>query len=342
MTGVVEWLMNGDPWVVYRTALDLLELDENAPEVSAARRKMLEHPAIIELVSAFSGWDNEVVSSHKKAGLLIHKLAFLADIGMKSDDPGMAEVTSKICERRDENDIIRVAVNVPVHFGGTGRDEWGWALCDTPTVMYSLVKLGLGNEAKVINGTESLMNLKSLMNKKIPMNMGDLAVAETGGWPCVVSQELGRFRGPGRKEDPCPYATLLMVKLLSQVPEFRDSDECRKGAACLLDLWETSRVKHPYLFYMGNDFRKLKAPFVWYDILHVADVLSQLEWLKEDRRLNEMTDIISGYADGDGRFTAQSEWQAWKGWEFGQKKQASQWITFIALRILKRMGRQYF
>ena len=91
------------------------------------------------------------------------------------------------------------------------------------------------------------------------------------------------------------------------------------------------------MFYMGTDFRKLKAPFVWYDILHVLDVLSQLSWLRNDSRLKEMSDIIKSKADNEGKYTPESEWKAWKGWDFGQKKQPSRWLTFLVLRILGRI-----
>ena len=37
-----------------------------------------------------------------------------------------------------------------------------------------------------------------------------------------------------------------------------------------------------YLFGMGTDFRKLKAPLVWLDILHVLDVLSRFKVVHND------------------------------------------------------------
>jgi len=87
---------------------------------------------------------------------------------------------------------------------------------------------------------------------------------------------------------------------------------------------------------MGTDFRKLKAPFVWYDILHVLDVLTQFSWLRNDSRLKEMSDIVKPKANNEGKYTPESEWKAWKEWEFGQKKQPSRWLTFLVLRILLR------
>jgi hypothetical protein len=85
--------------------------------------------------------------------------------------------------------------------------------------------------------------------------------------------------------------------MLSQFDEWRNSKEAHVGAECLLDLWERSLELHPYMFFMGTDFRKLKAPFVWYDILHVLDVLSSCSWLKGDPRLLNMANLVKSKAD---------------------------------------------
>jgi len=317
----LNWLLSGEPWVEYRTRLDLLNQSESDCEVIKARGNMLLHSQIRSLVSEFSHWDEKVVSNHKSAGLLIHKLVFLADIGMSVDDPGIQEIINIVMKHITESGIIQVLINVPVHFGGTGKNDWGWALCDTPSIFYSLAKLGMKNDPALINGVEVLK-----------------AFIKENGYPCAVSPELGKFRGPGKKDDPCPYATLIMLKTLTQFDKFKNGRECHIAAESLLYLWTVSKERHPYMFFMGTDFRKLKTPFVWYDILHVTDVLSQLDWLKEDARLLEMVDCIKGNAEENGLFKPQSEWKAWNGWEFGQKKEPSRWVTFLALRILMRMN----
>jgi hypothetical protein len=33
-----------------------------------------------------------------------------------------------------------------------------------------------------------------------------LSLVRENGWPCSVAPDLGNFRGPGRKADPCPIA----------------------------------------------------------------------------------------------------------------------------------------
>ncbi len=105
----------------------------------------------------------------------------------------------------------------------------------------------------------------------------------------------------------------------------------------LLDLWSDSATRHPCIFYMGTDFRKLKVPFIWYDLMHVLECLSQFNGIKQDPRTLEMARLLKDKADDQGRFTLESVWSAWKDWEFGQKKAPSRWATLLAWRIFQRV-----
>ena len=96
------------------------------------------------------------------------------------------------------------------------------------------------------------------------------------------------------------------------------------------------------MFYMGNDFRKLKAPLIWYDIVPVLDVLSRFDYSRQKLQVREMLDIVTARHDSEGRYTPESIWLDWKEWDFGQKKQPSQYLTFLVYRILKRMGMLQF
>lgn len=319
MNSKIDWLLASEPYVRYRTYLDLLDLTEDNPEVIRARAEMLAHPLVKGLIAELQGWPGGVINNHKKAGLLYHKLAFLADLGVKVQDSGMESIARKVTAHLSEQGVPEVPLNVPKAFGGTGEDMWAWTLCDTPRVWFSLKKMGAENAA-LEEGIKTLATLSMEF-----------------GWPCACSPKMGRFKGPGRRTDPCPYATLLMLTALLQTGG-KTRPGLRAGAECLLSLWERSRDEHPFLFYMGTDFRKLKAPLIWYDILHVADVLSRLPWLHDDSRMLDMLDTIRSKADESGRYTPESVWMTWKAWDFGQKKAPSPWLTFIVLRILKRFG----
>lgn len=321
MQEIINWLLEADPWVEYRARLDLLGQPENAQEVIQARARMVNHPQIQALLQELTNWPGTVLSSHKSASQAYHKLAFIADLGLTKKDPYIPKIAKKVCEHQSEEGPFQLPTNIPKHFGGSGNTQYAWALCDAPTIVYSLIKFGYGNEEQVQRAVKHLAGL-----------------IRENGWPCAVSKELGKFRGPGRKGDPCPYANLIMLKMLSQLDGWKGRRETHVAAECLLNLWENSRQTHPYMFYMGTDFRKTKAPLVWYDLLHVLDVLSQFDWLKGDSRLKEMVEVLKSKADANGRFTPESEWTAWKGWDFAQKKQPSAWLTFLALRIFKRIN----
>jgi hypothetical protein len=316
----IEWLLEGEPWIVYRTRRDLLDQKEADPRVQAARKSMLENARVRDLVSGLAGWPGTVIASHKSAGQPFHRLNFLADLGLVLNDPGVQTIVGRILEHQSPEGPFQLPINIPNHFGGTGEDRWAWALCDAPLLVYALEKLGLANESRVKKAIEYLTGL-----------------VRENGWPCVVSRELGKFRGPGRKDDPCPFATLAMLKALSVNDDHRDSSACHTGAETLLRIWTESKSQHPYMFFMGTDFRKLKVPFIWYDILHVLEVLTRFPWLKNDLRLLEMLAIVKAKADQQGRFTLESIWTVWKDWEFGQKKNPSRWLTLQAWIIIKRI-----
>ena len=127
-----------------------------------------------------------------------------------------------------------------------------------------------------------------------------------------------------------------MLQLLAQFPEKQNDPAVKIGVEATLSLWEQRKERRPYLFAMGTDFSRLKAPVIWYDILHVTDVLSQFYWTSEDQRLQEMIEVVRNKTDDIGRFTAESIWIDWKTWEFGQKKEPSRWITLTAQKVLKR------
>ena len=320
MTDLTDWLLEGPAWVQYRTRLDLLKQKESDPRVRAARQAMLADPQIKATIRAAGGLSTTVINSHKSAGHPLHRLVFLADIGLRADDPGIDKIIARILKRQSPEGPFQVLMNIPAHFGGTGKDQWGWALCDAPLVVYALAKLGLSDDARVQAATRYLANL-----------------VRDNGFPCAVSKELGKFRGPGRKDDPCPYANLIMLKSLAQQPKWRNSPAAHTAAEALLDLWTRSKMQHPYMFFTGTDFRKLKAPLVWYDILNVLDVLTRFPWLRQDERLREMADSVKSKSDAQQRLTPGSVWQAWDDWEFGQKKIPSRGLTLLAQRALARI-----
>jgi hypothetical protein len=322
MNPTIDWLLNSDePWTQYRVLVDLLELAEDEQEVAAARARMLAHPQVQRLIAKAASWGEEPLKRHNDASHALYSLSTLADFGIRTDDPGLAEVAESILRHQSEHGAFQTLVYIPSAFGGKDEDVWSWIACDAPTLLYSLQSLGVGDDRRIRKAQEHLISL-SMEN----------------GYRCSAAPELGRFRGPGRRDDPCPVANMYTLKALSLLPDQGEGDAAHQAAEMLLGHWQQRGEKKYYLFGVGSDFRKLKYPFVWYDILHVCDVLSRFQFTHADQRFKEMLAVLTSQADEAGRYTATSMYTSWKGWSFADKKHPSAWLTFLVLRILKRVG----
>jgi hypothetical protein len=322
-TSLTAWLLqSNEPWTHYRTLIDLLDRPQDDAEVQAARAAMAAHPQVQALAADVAAWPGYAIRRHNDAGHPLHKLSTLVDFGLQVSDPGMGAAVDAVLSHQSAEGAFQSLISIPKAFGGDDQDHWAWVLCDAPTLLYALLAMDLGGDPRVAQAVEHLAGL-----------------VEENGWRCVAAPELGRFRGPGRKTDPCPIANVYALKALAQAPRWQDSPAARAGAEMLLRHWHFRAEIKPYLFGAGTDYRKLKYPFVWYDILHVTDALSRFPFTHGDPRLAEMVAAIEAQADGQGRYTATSMYQTWKGWSFADKKSPSPWLTFLAVRILNRLGR---
>jgi len=307
-----------DDWLKYPIFLNLChESKENLVEI---RNAALTDSRIKRYLTDITSFHGTLVTNHKNPDLPIHKLLFLLDIGFGTEVPEIKAAADEILKHRDEHGIYQSMTNVPKHFGGTGEDVFSWCLCDAPLLLLALLKVGIDYREYIKPGVDYLVSL-----------------CRNNGFPCAVSLELGKFRGPGKKDDCCPYATLIMADLLSHIPEYRDSQVAAVSVNALLSLWENSLGQHPYMFYMGTDFRKLKAPSCWYDIVSVAKVLSKFEFVRNDPRLLEMVAHIKSKQDKEGFFTPESVYLKLKDWDFGQKKAPSTYLTYLCYRIFESL-----
>jgi len=311
-------LSKSEAWLQYCIRVNLLREDKE--KLTDLKAEALRDNKIKSYLAGAADFHGVLVSNHKNPDLPIHKLLFLLDIGLDMSVPEIKAATDEIMKHKDECGVFQSLANIPKHYGGMGEDIYGWCLCDSPLLLLALVKAGCPYEEHVKQGVDHLVGL-----------------SQAQGFPCTVSREHGKFRGPGRKDDCCPYATLAMLRLLAEIPEYRDTELTDRTIDAILSLWENSLEKHPYMFYMGTDFRKLKAPAIWYDIVGVADCLSKFAHARQDHRFREMTGIIADKRDGDGLFTPEAVYQKCKDWDFGQKKAPSPYLTFLCVRILERM-----
>ena len=315
-----DWLLQSkEPWTIYRTRVDLLDQPEADPQVQAARQAMLAHPGIQALIEKALTWGEEPLKRHNDAAHSLYALSTLADFGINLDDPGLSKAIEQVHKHRSSDGFLLTKILIPTNFGGSGRPEWTWILCDMPTLLYSLLQMGIDPET-----------LRPAID-------GLLGLADANGWRCRGAIELGSFRGPGRKEDPCPITNVLALKALSLEPEFHSHPSVEAALEMLLWHWENRSERKIYMFGIGTTFRRLKYPYVWYDILHVLEVLSRFPRVHPDPRFKDMIVQLTSQADDSGHYTAGSMYRAWNAWPFADKKKPSPWLTFLVNRIQKRL-----
>ena len=316
----INQISNYEPWLQYMILSNAADHDDH--KLHEMRADVLADERIRSWLGDLLDFHSILIMNHKNPELPIHKLHFLLDMGLDTDMPEINAAIDQIKAHKDENGVYQSRMNIPKHYGGTGSDMFAWCLCDAPLLLSALIKAGCDYESDVKQGVEHLASL-----------------VRANGFPCAVSPELGKFHGPGSKAELCPNATLQMLKLLALIPEMHNSPAANYCVEGLLKLWADSETRHPFQFYMGTDFRKLKAPMIWYDILSVASCLSYFEQARGDGRFQEMLAIIEQKRDADGMFVPEAVFLKYKGWEFGQKKNPSPYLTYLCVTLMER-GKQ--
>jgi len=313
----VDWLLGAqEPWVRWGTRVHLLGAPADDPDVAREHRHTLGHPAVRALLDEVLAWPDPPMKNHKQAAHPLHKIGLLVDMGLTAADPEGAELADRILAHHDPDGPFQCVELVPRAFGGSGVPEPGWMGCDAPLLVHALLALGLGDDPRVGRALEHLIGL-----------------VRPGGWPCAMW--IPGARGPGRKDDPCPYADLVSLRALS-LSAHRDSEACHQGTEMLLSHWEQRAARKIRMFGIGTDFAKPKYPLVWYDVVHFLEVLSRFEWTHADPRFGEVLDLLLSQADDHGRFTPRSVWMTFKGLDFAQKRQPSPTLTLAVERIRRR------
>jgi hypothetical protein len=315
---VREWVLGSEePWSRFRFLVDV-EPRAAARDVAEARAGLLSHPAVDRLIARAAEWPGYPLKRHNDAAHPLYALSTLADFGLQETDPGIAGLVAAVTEHFDGEGFETLMWFPRFLTKEPDSQGWGWVLCDAPTLLYSLLAFGVRSAAV------------------------DAAVAalvervDDNGWRCGAASSLPRFSGPGRRGDTCPLATIAALKVLSLLPDHHGSPAVAAGIEAILGHWEHQRAYKLKMFGIGTDFRKLKYPFVWYDILHVADILSRFPADRRDSRFAGMVGELVAQADENGRYRAGSMYQAWKEWSFSDKKHPSPWLTTLVLRIQAR------
>jgi hypothetical protein len=304
-----EWLLEApEPYIRYQAQLLL--------EPGKADHSLLDRDPFIQAgLKAASGWKDEILQRHDKPDLFIHKLAMLADLGVTKETKGASRIVEGLLGRIAEDGSLRIKISVPVAFGGSGLANEDWLICDFPVILYALLRMAPGDA-----------RLEPAVDKLLSLGDGEY-------YPCCGS--IAKFKGPGPRNGMCPYANLLVARALAAHDSGKLSSQAMKAAQAVLRLWSERKEKKPFMFGMGTDFKKIKFPMVWFNLLHVVSGLREIGGIAQDERFTELASLLAGKFDPDGKLGAESVYLCYKDQEWGSKKGPSRLLTILAHKALR-------
>ena len=310
----LEWLLAGEPWVIYRTLIHLLGMSERSREVLEAKDSIHHHSLIQNIFKrsnreGYWGTSKDIHTWWPKKDTTFWILPVLADFGFTKEDNRIA----KACE---------YVFSTQLPSGGFGWDPPNKpGDCHSAIIVESLAKIGFLRDPRLKKSYDWLIQRQRL----------------DGGFWCKDTGLIGR---PREKEPSCAMATMFVLGTLAQNPKYKNSPKVKSGIDFLLNCWKNQgKIKYAgHDSQIGTDWTKLKYPFTDYKILKYLDVLSRFEYGQKKLQKSKMVDLLLSKQDDQGRFTPESIHQVWSEFDFGQKERPSRWITLLAWHILKRVS----
>lgn len=192
--------------------------------------------------------------------------------------------------------------------------------CLTGNMLVALIRLGYLNDPRVKKAIKWLVKIQN----------------QDGGWLCPY------WRAHIQDKHGCFYGTICPLEAFSEMPEENLTKEMKqtikKGAEFLL-MHHLFKADHHNLKIINKIWLQLGFPwFYGYNILRGLDILTKLGYAK-GKRLNDAVKILLQKRRADGTWVLENTPTGRMRANIETKGNPSKWITMIALRVLKRLGK---
>ena len=338
----IDWLLDkANPPVRYFTLRDILGKSDNDHQVTAAKQVISESQVVEKILQKRNPegyWEEPDNPYHPKYKSSYWQIMTLGQLGMNKNDDrvkkaceyvfqfqldsgGFSSYTPK--QALKEYELLREkGKKLPT------PNQWASAIvfehqysCLTGNVAAALIRIGYANDPRVRKALEWLVKIQN----------------KDGGWLCPywkahVKDKHGCFYGT-----ICPLEAFSEVKRENLTKEMNETIE--KGAEFLL-MHHIFKADHHGYKVINQSWLKPSFPwFYGYNILRGLDVLTKLGYVK-DERLNDAVEILLQKRQSNGTWILESAPIGRMQTNIEAKGKPSKWITLIALRVLKRLGKK--
>jgi hypothetical protein len=305
---ILSWLLEPtEPIIRWWTLRDLLDRPADDPDVETARRAIAaSEPAhtILAAQRPRGAWTNDKHLYSPKHTATHWQLDLLADFGFTAADPPV----HRACD-------LFFAWQLPSGAFGMSKTDAGEEPCVTGRVLCQFERFGLGGETGV---QRAWAWLKATQRRD-------------GGWHCRHT--------PLRVRPDTPSCFLATFKVLQACAVRRSGpgDVAAPAAAYVRD-----RLLDPGMgrYTSPVAWERFTYPDHWYDAISVLDLLCEFGYGTKDERIARAADLVRSRQRPDGAW-ADNGPLAFRGetlYPFGAPGDASKWVTFRALKALKRAG----
>lgn len=327
----LPWLLASDePYARWVTLAQVMGRPAEETDVVQAHAQVLADPGVRSLARGLPQWGQGAASADDDQTYLPNRLSLLADMGVGAGD--IAEVERALdafLAHRDDGGRFESSGRIP-----HGEPvESGAQQCDTNVIADVLLRFGRGDDERVVAALSRIEK--------------DATRTPQGrAWRCI-QEKRGLWRGPGRKADVCPQVTLEGLRAFSHVPPERRPTWLADAARTPLEVWRRRASERPYSFGHGYQFKSVKWPNYWYDVLWVVETVGRFPEVwegphaqEQDRQaLAELAACLIAYNfDEHGRVVPRRVHRGFERFSFGQKKRPSPFATARALVALERLS----
>ncbi len=324
--GVIEWLLvAGEPSAAFVKLTGVLGWDPSDGEARAARERIMADARIRHLLETLPRWGIDSFSGHDSPRFLPNALAILHDLGVRAGDhPALDQALEDLVSHQDDRGHFQSRWSFR-----SGEPSWRALPCDTLAITEVLLRYGRASDPRVQRAIAAAAR----------------AIGQTPqgrGWRCTPDPG-SRFRGPGRVADLCPQATLEGLRLFAHVPAHERPARLADVARAAIAVWRRRASERPYQFGHGYQFKSVKWPDLWYDVLAVVRALGPYPevWgapgaADEDRAaVAELVACLIAYnTDEQGRIVPQRTYRGFEAFSFGRKGAPSPTATAIVAAAL--------
>lgn len=333
MSQLMEWLLEVDaenPGVRYSALRDLLERPEDAPEVVAARKALMEGgpvPLILAEQDEAGYWEKPGTGYYPKYRGSVWSVVYLAQLGADPGDP-------------------RVRAGGEYLLAHSRASMGAFSLTGTPSGNVACLNGNLG---------AALLDLDFWGDERLARALDVLARFSTGEGVAPPSDRKAPLHylksascGPGFRcsandRQPCAWGAVKVLRALARVPDGSRTPVVQAALDLAVEFLfsvDPATASYP----SGYSDKPSRSWFKFgFPVFYVTDVLQIAESLTEagyggDTRLANTYDYILDKRDASGCWRMEYSYKG-KTWsDVEERGKPSKWVTLRAMRVLERGG----